>query len=43
MSIGIVTTRTAGDDLSHLLSQADQALYLAKARGRNRVQVVETA
>ena len=43
VSIGIVTTRTAGDDLSHLLSQADQALYLAKARGRNRVQMVETA
>lgn len=40
MSIGIVTTDAAGHDLSHLLSQADQALYLAKARGRNRVQVV---
>ncbi len=40
VSIGIVTTDEAGHDLSHLLSQADQALYLAKAQGRNRVQVV---
>ncbi|MFL1563877.1 diguanylate cyclase [Pseudomonas sp. O64] len=38
VSIGIVTSQ-AGGDLSQLLSQADQALYLAKARGRNRVQV----
>ncbi len=38
VSIGIVTTEMAGYELSHLLSQADQALYLAKARGRNRVQ-----
>jgi diguanylate cyclase (GGDEF)-like protein len=30
-------------DLSHLLSQADQALYLAKAQGRNRVQRMATA
>lgn len=43
VSIGIVTTDTAGNDLSHLLSQADQALYLAKARGRNRVQGMATA
>lgn len=43
VSIGIVTTSQGGHDLSHLLSLADQALYLAKAQGRNRVQVVETA
>ncbi|MGU9857586.1 GGDEF domain-containing protein [Pseudomonas sp. LF245] len=43
VSIGIVTTDKGGHDLSHLLSLADQALYLAKAQGRNRVQVVATA
>ncbi|WP_455930227.1 diguanylate cyclase domain-containing protein [Pseudomonas fluorescens] len=43
VSIGIVTTQAAGSDLSHLLSQADQALYLAKAQGRNRVQLVTPA
>lgn len=43
VSIGIVTTDEAGHDLSHLLSQADQALYLAKAQGRNRVQGLATA
>lgn len=42
VSIGIVTTDPAGYDLSHLLSLADQALYLAKAQGRNRVQVMAT-
>ena len=43
MSIVIVSTDRAGHDLSHLLSQADQALYLAKAQGRNRVQRMATA
>lgn len=43
VSIGIVTTTAAGHDLSHLLSQADQALYQAKTYGRNRVQVVALA
>jgi len=43
VSIGIITTDKAGHELSHLLSQADQALYLAKAQGRNRVHVVATA
>ncbi len=42
MSIGIVTTTAAGHDLSYLL-QADQALYQAKAYGRDRVQVVALA
>lgn len=40
VSIGIATTDKAGHTLSHLLSQADQALYRAKAQGRNRVQLV---
>ncbi|QLG92952.1 GGDEF domain-containing protein [Pseudomonas yamanorum] len=39
VSIGIVTTTAANDDLSRLLSHADQALYCAKDQGRNRVQV----
>ncbi|MGC3692942.1 diguanylate cyclase [Enterococcus faecalis] len=43
VSIGIVTTDAAGYDLSHLLSQADQRLYQAKSRGRNRVQGMATA
>lgn len=37
VSIGIVTTTATGNDLSHLLSQADQA------QGRNRVQQVAMA
>jgi len=36
ISIG-VACRTAGEDASQLIVRADQALYLAKARGRNRV------
>ncbi|MBV4456436.1 GGDEF domain-containing protein [Pseudomonas sp. COR58] len=37
VSIGVVTTRESGYDLSRLLSEADEALYGAKDRGRNRV------
>lgn len=37
VSIGVVTTREAGYELSSLLSQADEALYGAKDHGRNRV------
>lgn len=36
-SFGVVTTSVSGHDLNHLLSQADQALYKAKAEGRNRI------
>lgn len=36
VSIG-VACRMAGEDASQLIVRADQALYLAKARGRNRV------
>lgn len=38
VSIGLAC-RTAGEHTSKLLARADQALYLAKARGRNRVAV----
>ena len=38
-SVGL-TLGQAGDDISALLRRADRALYLAKARGRNRVEVV---
>ncbi|PCR95409.1 GGDEF domain-containing protein [Pseudomonas fluorescens] len=40
VSIGVVTTRESGYELSRLLSEADEALYGAKDRGRNRVQTL---
>jgi diguanylate cyclase (GGDEF)-like protein len=42
VSIGVVTTRESGHDLSRLLSEADQALYGAKDQGRNRVQTLRS-
>lgn len=39
VSIGIATTREAGHELVRLLSLADQALYAAKAKGRNRIEL----
>ena len=39
VSMGVVMTQDAGPELSVLLAQADQALYFAKERGRNRVEV----
>ena len=38
VSIGIASTEQAGYDLSRLLALADQALYRAKANGRDRVE-----
>jgi predicted signal transduction protein with EAL and GGDEF domain len=38
-SIGIVHTEEPVLDVPELLAQADQALYYAKERGRNRVEV----
>jgi diguanylate cyclase (GGDEF)-like protein len=39
VSIGVVLTQDSGLDVPELLAQADQALYYAKERGRNRVEV----
>jgi diguanylate cyclase (GGDEF)-like protein len=39
LSIGIVVNEPGPVELSMLLAQADQALYCAKERGRNRVEV----
>jgi diguanylate cyclase (GGDEF)-like protein len=39
VSIGVVLAQDATFDVPALLVQADQALYFAKDRGRNRVEV----
>lgn len=39
VSIGIAIIQDPSQDLNMLLGQADQALYRAKARGRNRVEL----
>ncbi|WP_017902324.1 GGDEF domain-containing protein [Pseudomonas asplenii] len=41
VSIGVVTTCENGYELSRLLSLADEALYGAKDKGRNRVEVAQ--
>jgi diguanylate cyclase (GGDEF)-like protein len=38
LSIGITMTQDQGD-LEHLIHEADQALYLAKQNGRNRIEI----
>ncbi|HXX07148.1 MAG TPA: GGDEF domain-containing protein [Pseudolabrys sp.] len=42
VSIGLVHSLEATLDLADLLAQADQALYYAKERGRNRVEVASS-
>jgi diguanylate cyclase (GGDEF)-like protein len=39
VSIGVVVNQDQPFDVPDLLGQADQALYYAKERGRNRVEV----
>jgi diguanylate cyclase (GGDEF)-like protein len=40
MSIGVAVTGPGCVDLKTLLKRADEALYTAKSKGRNRVEVV---
>ena len=39
VSMGMVVSETGLHDLPNLLAQADEALYCAKERGRNRIEV----
>jgi diguanylate cyclase (GGDEF)-like protein len=38
VSIGVTTNHSAGDTVDTLIARSDAAMYLAKARGRNRVE-----
>jgi diguanylate cyclase (GGDEF)-like protein len=41
VSVGIVTSGRPGADIELLLDRADEALYVAKANGRNRIEIVD--
>jgi hypothetical protein len=43
MSVGLVHCQAPLLDVPSLLAQADQALYFAKERGRNRVELANLA
>jgi diguanylate cyclase (GGDEF)-like protein len=43
ISLGVAISASEDADVTSLLSRADQALYEAKKRGRNRVQVTAAA
>jgi diguanylate cyclase (GGDEF)-like protein len=36
-SFGITTSRNDNQDINELVSQADEAMYLAKKKGKNRI------
>jgi diguanylate cyclase (GGDEF)-like protein len=42
ISLGVASFQE-GDDIDALISRADEALYLAKHKGRNRVEVAESS
>ncbi len=39
ISLGVASTRANETQITHALKRADQALYAAKAKGRNRVEI----
>ena len=43
VSVGVAVAQHGDEDLPKLLGRADEALYQAKARGRNRVEVATEA
>ena len=43
VSIGVAALEAADTTLDCLLSRADNAMYLAKANGRNRIEVAGAA
>ncbi|MDF3936214.1 GGDEF domain-containing protein [Pseudomonas citronellolis] len=42
VSIGVATSEEGGYELARLLALADRALYLAKAKGRNRIELSDS-
>jgi len=41
VSIGVAGTSLEEEDINVLIKQSDQALYLAKAKGQNKVVICE--
>jgi diguanylate cyclase (GGDEF)-like protein len=42
-SLGVAVAGPSIDDVYTLLRRADEALYLAKRRGRNRIELADAA